>query len=157
MPKAHFKKWYLIVSLILSLYLVGVTIVSFTTVSKDIKAPLETAARFILWFFIVELGVLFLVTKDVRRFFKEQWLSILAVVSSLSVTQFVDAVVGLGSLTGVSALKGLKGLKALKGLKGLKLFKAAKGAKVAKSYKIGKKASKAAKDVELLEQEARRP
>jgi hypothetical protein len=156
MSKAYFKKWYLIVSLILSLYLVGVTIVSFTSVSKEIKAPLETAAHYILWLFIVELGVLFLMTKDVRRFFKEQWLSILAVVSSISVTQFVDAVVGLGSLTGLSALKGLKGLRGLKALKSLKLFKATKGVKVAKSYKIGKKAYKAAKEVELLEQEARR-
>ncbi|MFC4599929.1 ion transporter [Cohnella hongkongensis] len=148
MSKAYFKKWYLIVSLILSLYLVFVTVLSFTSVSKAIRAPLETAAYCILWFFVIELGVLFFLTKDVRRFFKEQWLSILAVVSSISVTQFVDAVVGLGSLTGLSALKGLKGLKALKGLK---LFKAAKGVKVAKSYKIGKKASKAAKEVELLE------
>jgi len=156
MSKAYFKKWYLIVSLILSLYLVGVTIVSFTSVSKEIKVPLETAAHYILWFFIVELAVLFWMTKDARRFFKEQWLSILAVVSSISVTQFVDAVVGLGSLTGLSALKGLKGLRGLKALKSLKLFKATKGVKVAKSYKIGKKASKAAKEVELLEQEARR-
>lgn len=153
MSKAYFKKWYLIVSLILSLYLVFVTVLSFTSVSKEIRAPLETAAHYILWFFIIELGVLFFITKDVRRFFKEQWLSILAVVSSISVTQFVDAVVGLGSLTGLSALKGLKGLKALKGLK---LFKATKGVKFAKSYKIGKKASKAAKEVELLEQKARR-
>jgi len=152
MSKAYFKKWYLVVSLILSLFLVFVTVISFTSVSKDIKTPLETIAHYILWFFIIELGVLLFVTKDVRRFFKEQWLSILAVVSSISVTQFVDAVVGLGSLTGLSALKGLKGLKALKGLK---LFKATKGVKVAKSYKIGKKASKAAKEVELLEQTRR--
>jgi len=110
MSKAYFKKWYLVVSLILSLFLVFVTVISFTSVSKDIKTPLETIAHYILWFFIIELGVLLFVTKDVRRFFKEQWLSILAVVSSISVTQFVDAVVGLGSLTGLSSLKGLKGL-----------------------------------------------
>lgn len=148
MSRAYFKKWYLVTSLILSLFLVLVTILSFTSVSKTIKDPLEAFAYYVLWFFIVELIVLFFVTGDGRKFFQEQWLSIVAVVSSISVTQLADALVGIGSLTGLNALKGLKSLK---GFKSLKLFKATKSAKVAKSFKIGKKASKAAKEVEILE------
>ncbi|QJD82926.1 ion transporter [Cohnella herbarum] len=145
---AYFKKWYLVSSLVLSIFLVIVTILSFTPVSKAILKPLETVAYYVLWFFIVELIVLFFITKDARKFFREQWLSIIAVVSSISVTQLADALVGVGSLTGLNALKGLKSIK---GIKSLKLFKATKSAKVAKSFKIGKKASKAAKEVEKLE------
>jgi hypothetical protein len=139
------KKWYLILSFVLSVYLVVVTIVSLTAASKEFKAPLETIAHYILWFFIVELVVLLIVTKDFRKFLREQWLSILAVGTSISVTTFMDAIVGIGSLTGIKAVKGLKSLTALKSLKSMKLFKATKGVKIAKSYKIGKKASKAVK------------
>ncbi|BBI31230.1 ion transporter [Cohnella abietis] len=153
MERKYFKKWYLILSFILSLFLVFVTILGFTSVSKDIKAPLDTIAHYILWFYIVELIVLFFMTKNARTFFKEQWLSILAVGTSISVTQFIDAVVGVGSLTGLKAVKGLKSLKALKSLKSMKLFKATKSVKLAKSYKIGKKASKAVKGIEVLEKE----
>ena len=140
-----FKKWYLIFSLILSLYLVAVTIIGFTPISKEIKAPLDQIAYYILWFFVIELVVIFFQTKNVKTFFKQQWLSIIAVVSSISVTFLVDALVGIGSLTGLKALKSVKSVKALKSLK---LFKATKGAKLAKSYKIGKKASKAKRAVE---------
>ncbi|WP_239616379.1 ion transporter [Cohnella mopanensis] len=139
------KKWYLIISFLLSLYLVVVTIVSLTAASPEIKAPLEAVAHYILWFFIAELAVLLIVTKDFRKFLKEQWLSILAVGTSISVTQFMDAIVGIGSLTGIKAVKGLKSLTALKSLKSMKLVKATKSVKLAKSYKIGKKASKAVK------------
>jgi hypothetical protein len=38
-------------------------------------------------------------TKDIRTFFKEQWISIIAVGTSLSVTHLLDAMVGVGSLT----------------------------------------------------------
>ncbi len=145
MARMHIKKWYLIVSFLLSLYLVFVTIIGFTSVSKQIKEPLDTVAHYILWLFVAELIVLLFAAKNVRTFFKEQWLSILAVGTSISVTQFVDAIVGIGSLTGFNAVKGLKSLKALKSLKSMKLFKATKSVKAAKSYKIGKKASKAAK------------
>jgi len=148
MQRAYFKKWYLVVSLILSLYLVAVTIIGFTSVPESILKPLDEVAYYVLWFFIAELVVLFFVAKDARRFFKEQWLSIVAVVSSISITQLADALVGIGTLTG---LKALKGFKSVKGVKSLKFFKAAKGAKVAKSVKIGKKASKAAKRVDELE------
>jgi hypothetical protein len=78
--------------------------------------------------------------------FKTQWISIVAVLSSLSVTALVDGVIAIGSLTGLNVLKGIKGvkaIKAIKGMKGLKLFKATKGAKVAKSVKLAKKAKKA--------------
>ncbi|MBP1994141.1 ion transporter [Paenibacillus eucommiae] len=154
MERSYYKKWYLIVSFILSLYLVLVTILGFTSVSKEIKAPFEAVAHYILWFFIIELVVLFFAAKDIRTFFKEQWLSILAVGTSFSITQFMEAVVGIGSLTGVKALKGLKSLKTLKSLKSIKLFKATKSVKAAKSYKIGKKASKAVKEMEMLEKES---
>jgi len=145
---ALFKKWYLVLSLILSLYLIVVTIIGFTSVSPAIKAPLDKVAYYVLWFFVAELIVLFIVTRDARRFFKEQWLGIVAVLSSISVTTLAEALVGVGSLTGLNALKGLKSIK---GLKSLKWFKATKSVKFAKSYKIGKKASKAAKEVEELE------
>jgi len=143
--RLYFKKWYLIVSFILSLYLVAVTILGFTSISKDIKGPLDQIAHYILWIFVIELVYLFFKTKNVSTFLKEQWLSLIAVISSISVTFFIDAVVGIGSLTGLKALKGVKSLKALKSMK---MFKATKSAKLAKSYKIGKKASKAADEVE---------
>ncbi|MFC4304366.1 ion transporter [Cohnella boryungensis] len=148
MENKQTKKWYLILSFILSLYLIIVTILSFTSISKEIKAPLDTIAYYILWFFVAELAVLFFLTRNIRTFLKEQWLSILAVATSISITQFVEAIAGIGSLTGLKALKGLKSLKALKSVKFMKLFKATKGAKVAKSYKIGKKASKAIKEAD---------
>jgi len=155
MARTKLNKWYLIVSFFLSLYLVFVTIVGFTAVSKEIKEPLETVAHYILWLFIAELVVLLIASKDIRTFFKEQWLSILAVGTSISVTQFADAIVGIGSLTGMNALKGLKSLKAIKSLKSMKLFKATKSVKVAKSYKIGKKASKAVKQTRKSEKGTR--
>lgn len=155
MARKHLKKWYLIVSFLLSLYLVFVTVIGFTPVSTENKKPLDTVAHYILWLFVAELVVLLITAKNVRTFFKEQWLSILAVGTSISVTQFVDAIVGIGSLTGLNALKGLKSLKALKSLKSMKLFKATKTVKVAKSYKIGKKASKAAKQTKKTRGDAK--
>jgi hypothetical protein len=154
MKRKLFKKWYLMLSFLLSLYLVAVTIIGFTTVSPDVKEPLEKAAHVILWFFVAELVVLFVLTKDFRKFWKEQWISILAVGTSISVTQLLHSIAGIGSLTGLQALKGLKSIK---GIKGLKLFKATKGVKVAKSYKIGKKAKKAAEEVEELKKKERPP
>lgn len=117
MERAYLKKWYLILSFILSLYLVVVTILGFTSLSHEILAPLETIAHYILWFFIAELVVLFFITKNAKTFFKEQWLSIIAVGTSISVTQFADAIVGIGSLTGLRAFKGVKSVKTLKALK----------------------------------------
>lgn len=154
MKRAYLKKWYLILSFILSLYLVVVTILGFTSLSHEILAPLDTIAHYILWFFIAELVVLFFITKNAKTFFKAQWLSIVAVVTSISVTQLADAIVGIGSLTGLRMFKGVKSVKALKALKSMKWFKATKSVKVAKSYKIGKKASKAAKEVDKLESKA---
>ncbi|WP_042168625.1 hypothetical protein [Paenibacillus gorillae] len=141
----QFKKWYLIFSFILSIFIVFVTILSFTSVSKDVKAPLDAIAHYILWFYVIELAALFLLAKDARTFFKEQWLSLLAVGTSISATQLLEGVVGIGSLTGLKAFKGVKSFKSFK------LFKFTKGMKLVKSYKIGKKASKAAKEVDLLE------
>jgi hypothetical protein len=139
------KKWYLVTTFVLSIYVIVITILGFTSISKSIMAPLNQIAYYILWFFIIELIVLFIKTRNIRTFLKEQWLGIIAVGSSVSVTVFVDAIVGLGSLTG---LKSLKGAKSLKALKSIKAFKATKSVKVAKSYKIGKKASKAVQAVE---------
>jgi hypothetical protein len=141
----YIKKWYLITSFILSIYVVVITVLGFTSIPKSIMTPLNQIAYYILWIFIIELLVLFIKRNNMRTFFKEQWLSIIAVGSSVSVTAFLDAIVGLGSLTGLKALKGVKSLKALKSIKA---FKATKSVKVAKSYKIGKKASKAVQAVE---------
>lgn len=146
--RLYLKKWYLIFSFLLSLYLVVVTILGFTSISKEALKPLEQIAHYILWFFVIELVVIFIQTKNMRKFFKEQWLSIIAVVSSISVTYLINAVTGIGSLTGLKALKGVKSMKSIKAMKSIKLFKATKGTKLAKSYKIGKKASKAAKEAE---------
>lgn len=66
MARAHLKKWYLIVSFLLSLYLVFVTVVGFTSASKTIKEPLENVAHYVLWFFIAELIVLFCAARDIR-------------------------------------------------------------------------------------------
>ncbi|MFF2092740.1 ion transporter [Paenibacillus sp. NPDC058174] len=144
----YFKKWYLIFSFILSLFIVFVTILGFTSVSKEIKEPLDAAAHYILWFYVIELVALFFLAKDARTFFKEQWLSLLAVGTSISATQILEGVYGIGSLTGLKALKGIKSFKSFK------LFKVTKGVKLVKSYKIGKKASKAAKEVNVLEKSA---
>ena len=146
MNKLLLKKWYLILSFVLSIYLLIVTILGFTPVSETIMDPLNKVAMYILWLFVIELIVLFILAKDFKTFFKEQWISIIAVVSSLSVTMFINAAVGIGSLTGLKALKGIKAAKAIKSIKavkGVKLLKVTKGAKVAKSYKLGKKAKKA--------------
>jgi len=144
--KLLLKKWYLIISFLLSIYLVIVTVLGFTSLSSTILNPLNKIAYYILWFFVAELIVLLFTAKSIKSYFKDQWISIIAVISSLSITLFVDAIVGIGSLTGLKALKGIKAAKAIKGLKaakGVKLFKVTKGAKVAKSVKLGKKAKKA--------------
>lgn len=148
MNKLILKKWYLILSFLLSIYLLVVTILGFTSLSHHILDPLESIAHYILWMFVIELIILFIRANEYKTFFKEQWISVIAVLSSLSVTLLVDTVVGIGSLTGLKALKGIKGIKAIKSIKGVKLFKVTKSAKVAKSVKLGKKAKKAKKIAE---------
>ena len=147
MNKAVLNKWYLIVSLVLSLYLVVVTVLGFTPLRDEaFMKPLNTISLYLLCYFIIELIVLFLMADNYKSYFKEQWISIIAVLSSISVSALVDGAIAIGSLTGLKALKGITGIKALKamkGMKGLKLLKATKGAKVAKTVKIAKKAKKA--------------
>ena len=154
MNRYRWKSLYLIVSFVFSLFLVMVTVLGFTSVSEAIKAPLDEIAHWILWFFVAELIVLLLTADSFRGFLKEQWLSILAVGTSISVTQFAEAIVGVGSLTGLKAFKGIKALKGLKSLKSMKLFKATKGVKAVKSYKIGKKTSKAVKQSRQISKES---
>ena len=138
MKKAVLKKWYLTLSLILSLYLLVVTILGFTTLKEEafIKS-LNSISIYVLCYFVVELIVLFFLADNYKTFFKEQWISIIAVLSSLSITVLVEGAIAIGSLTGLKALKGIKGIKAVK------LFKVTKGAKVAKSVKLAKKTKKA--------------
>lgn len=144
MNKSRLKQWYLTLSLMLSLYLVVVTILGFTPLKHEpFMEPLHTLSIYVLVFFVVELVVLYIMANDFKTYIKEQWISIMAVLSSLSVTALIDGAVAVGSLTGLKALKGVTGLKALKGVKGFKLFKAAKSAKVAKTVKIAKKARNA--------------
>jgi len=143
MNKHRWKTAYLIFSFLLSVYLAVITVLGFTSLSKVLLHPWERAGHYILWFFVGELAVMLLLSRDVKKFWKEQWISVVAVAVSLSVTQWLDVVAGIGSLTGLKALKGVKALKTLKSLKSAKVFKFAKGAKVAKSVKLGKKANKA--------------
>ena len=142
--KAVLKKWYLTLSLFLSLYLVVVTILGFTPLKHEpFMEPLNEVSHYVLGFFVVELIVLFFMADSAKTYFKEQWISIIAVLSSVSATAMINGAVAVGSLTGLKALKGVKWLKTLKSIKGLKLLKATKGAKVAKTVKIAKKARKA--------------
>jgi hypothetical protein len=144
--KAVLKKGYLIFSLVLSLYLLVVTILGFTPLRDEaFMKPLNTISVYVLCYFVLELIVLFFMADNLKTYLKEQWISIIAVLSSLSVTTLIDGVIAVGSLTGLKALKGVKGLKALKAMKsmkGLKLLKATKNAKVAKTVKIAKKTRK---------------
>lgn len=138
------KQWYLILSLVLSLYLVVVTILGFTPLKDEaFMKPLNTISLYVLGYFVVELIVLLVMADSMKTYLREQWISIIAVLSSLSVTALIDGAIAVGSLTGLKALKGLKGLKSLKSIKGFKLFKATKGAKVAKTVKLANKAKKA--------------
>ena len=152
MNRAILKKWYLTLSLILSLYLVVVTILGFTPLKHEpFMKPLNGISIYVLIYFVVELAVLFFLADSFKTYLKEQWISIIAVLSSLSVTALIDGAIAIGSLTGLQAIRGVKGLHAIKGLKavkGLKLFKATKGAKVAKTVKIAKKAKKARKEAD---------
>lgn len=144
MNKAVLKQWYLILSLVLSLYLVVVTILGFTPLKDEaFMKPLNTISLYVLGYFVVELIVLLVMADSMKTYLREQWISIIAVLSSLSVTALIDGAIAVGSLTGLKALKGLKGIKSLKSIKGLKLFKATKGAKVAKTVKLANKAKKA--------------
>ena len=150
MNKAVLKKWYLTLSLILSLYLVAVTILGLTPLKHEpFMKPLNTISIYVLCFFVAELVVLFFLADSFTSYLKEQWISIIAVLSSLSVTALINGAVAVGSMTGLKVLKGVKGIKmvkGLKGLKGLKLFKVTKGAKVAKTVKIAKKTKKARRE-----------
>lgn len=154
MNKTVLKTWYLTLSLLLSLFLLTVTILEFTPLKHEpFMKPLERFALFVLLFFVVELVVLFFMADNAKTYFKEQWISIVAVLSSLSITAMVDGAVAVGTLTGLKALKGIKGLKAVKSLKGLKLFKATKGAKAAKSAKLAKKVKKVRHEASMHERE----
>ena len=133
--------------------LVVVTILGFT---QPYMETLHTISIYVLFFFVVELVVLFFLADSCKSYLKEQWISIVAVLSSLSVTTLVNGAVAIGSLTGFKALKGINGLKAIKALKsikGFKLFKATKGAKIAKTVKIAKKTGKARKEARKVDPE----
>lgn len=144
MSRVVLKKWYLVLSLVLSLYLLLVTIIGFTPLKAEaFMKPLNRISFYALCYFVVELIILFFIADNKKSFFKEQWISIVAVLSSLSVTVLVDGAVAIGSLTGLKLLKGVKGIKAVKGIKGIKVFKVTKGAKVAKSVKLANKTKKA--------------
>jgi hypothetical protein len=148
--KAVLKQWYLMLSLVLSLFLVVVTILGFMPLGHaPYMETLHTISIYVLCFFVIELVVLFFLAGSFTSYLKEQWISIIAVLSSLSVAALADGMVAIGSLTGLKALKGVKGLKTLKTLKsikGFKLVKATKGAKIAKTVKIAKKTKKARKE-----------
>jgi len=154
--KSTLKKWYLTISLVLSLYLVVVTILGFTPLKDEaFMKALNTISLYVLCYFVVELVVLFFMAESMKAYFKENWISIIAVLSSLSVTALIDGAIAVGSLTGLKVLKGIKGLKAIKSLKGLKLFKVTKGAKVAKTVKLAKKAKKAHYEAGSYESESK--
>jgi len=154
--KAVLKQWYLVLSLALSLYLVVVTILGFTPLKHEpFMGPLNTISIYVLCFFVAELLVLLFLADSFRTYLKENWISIIAVLSSVSATALVNGAVAVGSLTGLKALKGVKAVKAVKGVKGLKVFKATKSAKVAKTVKIAKKTKKARKEARLSTKEGK--
>ena len=147
MNKAVLKQGYFVLSLVLSLYLVAVTILGFTPLKHEpFMGPLNKISIYVLCFFVAELIVLLFLAKSFQSYLKENWISIVAVLSSISVTALMNGAVAVGSLTGLKALKGAKAVKAIKGVKGLKVFKVTKSAKVAKTVKIAKKTKKARKE-----------
>lgn len=110
MNKAILKQWYLMVSLVLSLYLVVVTILGFTPLKHEaFMKPLNTVSIYVLCFFVVELVVLYIMADSFKTYWKEQWISIIAVLSSLSATALIDGAIAIGSLTGRRRSKASRG------------------------------------------------
>jgi glucan phosphoethanolaminetransferase (alkaline phosphatase superfamily) len=71
--KTVLKTWYLTLSLLLSLYLLTVTILEFTLLKHEpFMKPLERLALYVLLFFVVELVVLFFMADNAKTYFKEQ-------------------------------------------------------------------------------------
>lgn len=136
------SKWeaiYYLTSFFLSLYLLFSIAVSYMSFSESFKELNEKITVGILVFFIIELIVLFLISKDKKRFIKGNWIAISAIVVSLPFILFLNVFAELGLVVAVHLIK------AAKVLKGVKILKIVKGIKVLKSIKLGKKSVKSIK------------
>jgi len=139
MNQSKWEKRYYVTSFFLSLYLLFSIAVSYMPFSESFKGLNEKITIGILVFFIVELILLFFISKNKKRFIKENWIAISAILVSLPFILFLDFFAELGLVFAVHLMK------AAKVLKGVKILKALKGVKVLKSIKLGKKSVKSFK------------
>ena len=136
------NKWetrYYIISFFLSLYLLFSIAVNYLPFSNGFKELNEKITIGILVFFIVELIVLFSISKNKKRFIRDNWIAVAAIVVSLPFVLFLDFFAELGLVVAVHLMK------AAKLLKGVKVLKLIKGVKILKSVKLGKKSVKSIK------------
>ena len=136
------NKWetrYYVTSFFLSMYLLFSMAVSYLPFSDGFKELNEKITIGILVFFIVELIVLFFISKNKKRFIRDNWIAVAAILVSLPFVLFLDFFAELGLVVAVHLIK------AAKVLKGIKVLKVVKGVKILKSVKLGKKSVKSIK------------
>lgn len=140
MKQSKWETRYYVTSFFLSLYLLFSIAVSYMSFSESFKELNEKITVGILVFFIIELIVLFFISKNKKRFIKENWIAVSAIVVSLPFVLFLNVFAELGLVVAVHLMK------AAKVLKGIKILKVVKGVKVLKSIKLGKKSVKSIKE-----------
>lgn len=130
------NKWetrYYVLSFLLSLYLLFSIVISYVDVSEHFKEVNQTITFCILAFFVVEILFLLIISKDRKKFFKDNWISIAAIAVSIPAVAILKLFEGLGMFFVIYLVKVTK------------FFKFAKLIKVLKSIKLGKKTVKSIK------------
>lgn len=139
MSQSKWETRYYLTSFFLSLYLLFSIAVNYMSFSESFKELNEKITLGILVFFVIELIVIFFISKDKKKFVKSNWITISAILVSLPFILFLHVFAELGLVIAVHLMKSVKILKAIK------VLKLVKGVKVLKSIKLGKKTVKSIK------------
>lgn len=137
MSNSRFKFLYYLFSFLLSIYLVFAIIVEYTPLFEGFKATNELVTKWILVFFVIDIIIQYFTHKNVKSFLKSEWISLSALVVSISVIQIFNFIAGSGFLVANKMYFFIKLAKKLKWVS-----KIGKSTKLLKSIKLGKKTVK---------------
>jgi hypothetical protein len=138
------EPYYYLFSFILSLYLVFSIVVEYVDYFTPFRGTNETISNCILIFFIIDLFIQYRIHGNLKIFLKEEWISIGAIIISISLIGILNFFAGNGL---VIARKIYIFAKFSRKFKKFKML--TKTIKLFKSAKLGKKTIKKVKVLDL--------
>ena len=110
-------------------------VVEYTTLFESLKNINHSITKVVVWFFVIDLIIQWLMVRDYKRYVKEQWISIVAVLAGVPIILVFDLLAASGILV-------LNKVYVL-----VKMFKVLKVFKVVKTVKLSKKTNKTYKKI----------